>query len=141
MSSVAPRRALYGKLAGDSTLTTLLGTPATGYSQSIYYQQAPQGANFPYVILNKQAGTPRYALKSRAYDNDVWLIKGVDRSTSADTVDAISARLDVLLTDASLSISGRTHLYLRRESDVDYAEVVDGKTYRHSGSTFRFMYQ
>lgn len=140
MSGVAPRRALYGKLAGDTTLTSLLGTPAAGYSQGIYYEVAPQTAVFPYVIFNKQAGTPRYAYASLAMDNDIWLIKGVDRATSADSVDNIAARLDALLTDGTISISGKTQLYLRRESDVDYSETVDGVAYRHAGATFRLIY-
>lgn len=139
--SVATRRALYGKMAGDSTLTTMLGTPPSGYAKGIYYQQAPQGAAFPYVIFSKSTGTPRYALGNRAFDNDVWLIKGVDRRDTADTVDNIASRLDALLTDGSLSISGATQLYLRRESDVDYSETVDGVVYRHSGAYFRFIYQ
>lgn len=138
--SVAVRRAIYGKLAGDTTLTNLLHAPASGYSQSIYYEQAPQGAQEPYVVFNKQAGTPSYALSSKTIDEDVWLIKGIDRSDTADTVDAIATRLDTLLTDASLSISGKTQLYLRRISDVDYPEVADGVTYRHSGSLFRLIY-
>lgn len=144
--SVPIRRAIYGKMAGDSTLTTMLGTPPAGYSKSIYYQQAPSGAGFPYVIFQKQASTPRYAIGQRAYDSDLWLIKGVVRSDpktagSADTVDNIASRLDVLLTDATLSISGRTQLYLRRESDVDYPEEADGVVYQHAGSLFRLIYE
>lgn len=139
--SVATRRALYGRMAGDTILTGLLGAPPEGYSQSIYYEMAPQGSRYPYVIFNKQASTPRYALGARAYDNDVWLIKGVDGGSSADTVDSIASRLDALLTDATLSISGKTQLYLRRESDVDYSEDVDGVLVRHAGSLFRFVTQ
>lgn len=137
---IAIRRAIYGKLAGDTTLNALLGTPAPGFSKSIYYQQAPQGASFPYVIFNDQAQTPRFALASKAYDNDVWLIKGVDRSGTADPVDAIKDRLETLLTDATLSISGRTNIYLRPESSVGYPETTDGELYRHSGWNFRVLY-
>lgn len=139
-AKVDVRRALYGKMAGDSTLTGLLGTPAAGYSKSIYYEQAPAGASFPYVMFNKQAGTPIYAFRARALDNDIWMIKGVARSDSADVVDDIASRLDALLTDGTISISGRTQRLLRRESDVDYSEVVDGVTYRHAGSYFRLIY-
>ena len=81
--STAVRRSLYGKMAGDTTLTNMLGDSPTGYSQAIYYQQAPRGAKYPYVIFNKQAGTPRYTFGSRAYDNDIWLIKG-DRRQPRD---------------------------------------------------------
>lgn len=143
--STATRRAIYGKLAGDTTLTNLLGTAAPGYTQSIYYQISPQGSRFPFVIFNKQAGTPSYTLGNRAYDDDVWLIKAVgqdaDVVASADPVDDIASRLDALLTDGVISISGRTELYLRRQSDLDYAEVVDGVAYRHAGSLYRLVYQ
>jgi hypothetical protein len=138
--STAVRRALYGKLAGDSTLTSLLGTPASGYSQSIYYQQAPQGAGFPFVILNKQAGTPTEAFGDPdALDTDIWLVKAVDKNTTADTAEAVQDRVKTLLNDATLSISGATLQYLRRQSDVEYSEVEDAVTYRHAGSLYRLV--
>lgn len=142
--SVAVRRALYGKMSGDATLTGMLGTPPSGYSKAIYYQAAPKGAGFPYIVFNKQASTPRYAIGARAYDNEVWLIKAVIRSSgpggdSPDDADNIASRLDVLLTDGTISISGATQLYLRRESDVDYAETADGALYRHAGANFRLI--
>lgn len=144
--SVAVRRALYGKMAGDSTLVGYLGTPPSGYSKSIYYQVAPDGAQFPFIVFSKQASTPRYAIGARAYDTDVWLIKGVIRSSgpggdSPDVADNIASRLEALLTDGTISISGRTQLYLRRDSDVDYSETVDGTVYRHAGSNFRLISQ
>jgi hypothetical protein len=138
--SVATRRAIYGKLSGDTTLTGLLGAAPASYTKSIYYGIAPEGAAYPFVIFNKQASTPYYALSERVLDNDVWLIKGVDRSSGADVVDAIASRLDALLTDGTISISGHTQLYLRRESDVDYSEESDGVVFRHAGSLYRLMY-
>jgi hypothetical protein len=41
--STAVRRALYGKMAGDTTLNALLASPPSGWSKSIYHQQAPAG--------------------------------------------------------------------------------------------------
>lgn len=134
------RRAIYGALAGDTTLNTLLGTPATGYTKSIYYQEAPAGAHFPFVILSKQSGVPTEAFGDPdALENDVWLVKAVDRATSADVAESIQARLKTLLNDASLSISGATLLYLRRQSDVEYPETSDGVSYKHAGSLFRLV--
>ena len=57
------RQALYGKMAGDSTLTAMLGTASAGYAQSIYYQQAPSDAQFPYVVFFQSSGTPNYTFK------------------------------------------------------------------------------
>lgn len=118
----------------------MLATPPTGYSQSIFYQAAPEGALFPLVILNRQSGVPTEAFQDpQALDTDVWLVKGVDHASSADTVEAISARIRTLLNDATLSISGEACLYLRRQSDVDYPEVTSGETYLHSGSLYRLI--
>jgi len=139
--SVAVRRALYGKMAGDGTLISMLGTPPTGYNQSIFHDVAPSGSRYPYVVFKQQTGTPTYALGARAFDNDLWLIKGVDGNQDSDPVDAIASRLDALLTDGTISISGRTQLYLRRESDVPFSEVVNGVLIRHHGSLFRLIYQ
>jgi uncharacterized protein DUF3168 len=138
--STPVRRALYGRLAGDTTLNGLLAAPAAGYSKAIYHDQAPAGAGFPFVVFGKQSGVPTEAMGDpSALENDVWLVKAVDRSTSADTAEAIQARVASTLNDASLSISGATHLYLRRQSDVEYPEVTDGVTYRHAGSLYRLV--
>lgn len=138
--STPVRRALYGRMAGDTTLNGLLAAPATGYSKAIYHNQAPAGAQFPYVIFQKQSGVPTESFGDPdAMDTDVWLVKAVDRDTSADDAEAAAARIKALLNDAPLSISGYTLLYLRRQSDVEYPEVTDGQTYQHVGSLFRLV--
>ncbi len=138
--STPVRRALYGRMAGDGTLNALLGTPATGYAKAIYHQVAPEGAAFPFIIFQRQSGTPTESFGDpSALETDVWTIKGVDRATSSDTAEAIQARLAALLNDATLSISGTTAIYLRRTSDVEYAEIEDGVSYRHAGSLFRLV--
>jgi hypothetical protein len=138
--STATRRGIYGKLAGDTTLNGLLATPPAGYAKSIYYQQAPDTATYPFLIFQKQAGNPIEAFGDpSALETDVWMVKAIDRSTSADTAEAIQARVAALLNDAALSISGATALYLRRQSDVEYPEVDDGVRYVHAGSLFRLV--
>jgi hypothetical protein len=137
--SVAIRRSIYGKLAGDTTLNNLLGTPAPGYAHSIYYQIAPPSASFPYVIFNKSSSVPTYTLATNALDTDVWTVKGVDRNSDTDPVDNIASRLDALLTDGTISISGKTQLYLRRDGDYNYAEPHEGQVYNHAGGEYRLL--
>lgn len=138
--STALRRSIYGKLAGDTILNNLLATPPSGWSKSIYYQVAPEGAHFPFVILNKQSAIPREAFGDpSALENTIWMVKVVDRADTADTAEAAAERVIALLNDATLSISGASHLYLRRQSDVDYSEVTDGVVFRHAGSLFRLV--
>jgi hypothetical protein len=139
--STAVRRALYGKLAGDTTLTNLLGTPATGFSKSIYHAQAPAGAAFPFIIINKQSGVPTETFTDPSgFEEDIWLVRATDRNTTADTAEAIAARVKTLLNDATLTISGATHLFLRRQSDVEYLETVEGVRYAHCGGLYRLVY-
>jgi hypothetical protein len=138
--STPVRRALYGKMAGDTTLTAMLATGATGYSKAIYEDSAPEGAAFPFVVFSKSSGVPTEAFGDpSAFENDIWLVKAVDRNTSSDPAEAIQARIVALLNDSSLSISGATLCYLRRQSDVEYSEVTDGVKYKHRGALFRLV--
>jgi hypothetical protein len=138
--STAIRRGVYGKLAGDTTLNALLGAPPTGYSKSIFYQQAPSNAAYPFVVFAKQAGIPAEAFTdASAYETDTWLVKAVDRADSADVAESVSARCAVLLNDASLTISGASLLYLRRQSDLDYSELDEGVRFVHVGSLYRLI--
>jgi hypothetical protein len=139
--STAVRRALYGRLASDTTLNNLLAVPPAGMSKSIYHQEAPDGAQYPFVIINKQSGTPTEAFQDPvALETDVWLVKGVDRNSSADTAEAVQARLQTLLNDAALSISGASTLYLRRQADVEFSEAREGDRFKHAGALYRLVY-
>lgn len=143
MSVEAVQRALYGKLAADTTLNALLHSPPQGYAKSIYDREAPEAALFPYVIIDKQSGTPTDTMgKAGAIERDVWQVKGVDRNPADSTpVLRISDRIKDLLNDAELSIQGADHLLLRRLRDIDYPdETVQGTIYRHCGALFRLIH-
>jgi hypothetical protein len=138
--STPVRRAIYGKLAADTTLNGMLGSPAPSRAKSIYHSQAPDGSSFPFVVIQKQSGVPTEAFSDpSAMDTDIWMVKGIVHDTGADVAEAIAARINVLLNDAALSISGASLLYLRRQSDVEYPEVDDGEMYWHCGALFRLV--
>ena len=116
------KRGLYGKLAGDTTLNALLGTPATGFSKAIYYQEAPAGAAYPYVIFDQQSGVPTEAFTDpSALETDVWLVRAVDRNTTADIAEAIqrgcsaAQRHDTVDSGATLCISAAARMSISRE--------------------------
>lgn len=144
--ATATRRAIYGKLAGDSTLRGLLGAAAPGFTNSIYHEPAPVLASYPFVTMSKSSGLPTpvfgdaAAGKDIGFETDVWLIKAIDHNTTADKAESIAARLQTLLNDAALSISGATTMYCRRDSDVEYSEMDGGEVYHHVGSLYRVVY-
>jgi len=133
--SAAVRAGIYSKLTGDATLIAFLSG-----STAVYHAVAPDTATYPLVIFQKQASTPRYTHRQRAWDEELWTIKGVTRADSA-VADNIASRLDALLTDGTLTITGKTFMSLRRESDVEYPDVDGDQIYRHAGATYRLRYQ
>lgn len=137
----AVREALWNRLSTSSTLTSLLGPPANGYSQGIYHEHAPDNASFPFVVFSRSSGQPVQTFaEPSAYEEDVWLVKGIDRSPSANTVESIAAAIQSRLNDATITISGGgSLLFLRRQSDVEYVELSEGSMYRHCGALYRLV--
>lgn len=126
--------ALYSRLAADLGTAGTLGTlGCTG----VYRFQAPQGSVEPYVVYQQQAGTDSYTFSARDARSLVYLVKAVDVGPSGLRAAQMAERIDALLTDKPLSLTGWTNVRLRRESDVEYAEVDAGKTYQHYGALFR----
>lgn len=126
------RQALYAKITGAEAVTKLLAS-----SKAVHHGVAPAQAPFPYVIVNQQAGRPEYVFGDTAWDQQVWLVKAVDRGSTSNTAEDIAAALNELLTEGSLSITGGTLFDLRRESDVDYIEADGDQLYRHHGALYR----
>lgn len=102
----------------------------------VHEQVAARAATEPYVVFNQQSGDDRYAFKARSWRELVYQVKAVDKGGSGKRAGEIASRVDVLLTDQPLTITGFTHMLTRRMSDVDYPEDIGGEMYRHSGGLF-----
>lgn len=125
---------LIAALRADATLTGLLGSGTA----SIHHSVAPQGSSFPCVTYQKVPGTqPAYTMGGRAWENELYNVKAVTQGHSAPTAGSIAERIDTVLTDNPVSVSGGTCFYLRLESYIEYPEVTDGKTYQHIGGSYR----
>lgn len=124
------RKGLYSKLVSDSAIKALVG-------ERIYYQQAPTGADFPYVIFDKTTGTKIRALQAKAtIKTEVWMVKGVDRSTSSNVVDELADAIDALLDEGTITVSERTVLDLHLVGDFAYPENSGDQQYRHAGGNY-----
>lgn len=129
------REALYGLLTADLELTGLLSAPG-----AVHHRKAPATTGTPFVIFHRQAGRPAWTWRTRV-DEDVWLVKAVARGGSASVAEQIDERVDVLLTDAALAISGRRLLAVRRDTAVEYGEADGAETYHHVGGLYRVVTQ
>lgn len=130
--------AIYNKLTGSTALTAL--TAGGTASPSIYQWIAPEGQDPPYVVYNKQASTPQHTLSGVAYENAIYTVKGVTLGPSAAAAGTIASTIDTVLVNQALTISGHTHLYLRRVSDIDYPEAgPGGHRIHHRGAMYRVL--
>lgn len=131
-------QALYTALSGATALTALLAGGTA--DPSVFQFLAPEGQDPPYVVYFKQAGTPRHTFRGVAFENQLYTIKAVTLGPSAAAAGTIAAAIDAALVDQALTVSGYAHMYLRRDSDIDYPETdPGGQRYHHRGALYRVM--
>ena len=122
--------AILSKLSATSGVTSACGT-------RIFFDVAPDGTQFPFVIFSKQAGTKTRAFQTpEAFKREVWMIKCVDRGSSSVTAETVAAAIDAAFDGGTLSVAGKTLADLHHTADLDYLETVGDQTYRHHGRSF-----
>lgn len=130
--------ALYTKLDTDRQ-SVVAGSLGVLGVLGVYDKLAPQGQAMPFVTFHKQAGDDTYRFGGRAWRTFLYLVKSVSQGESSKTGNDIAERLDALLTDSGLAVTGYTTMLIQRESDIDYDEVDGGERYHHIGALYRIL--
>lgn len=130
----AVRTAIRNRLLSDSTLMALCATPT-----SVFHRHAPQTGKVPLIIIDKRSGVRVWTFGGTPMAYETWMIKGVAFARTADRAEDIAARIEVVMNDAPLVISGRACLDSRLESEVDYPEQVGKETVQHCGGVYRII--
>jgi hypothetical protein len=124
--------AVVAKLAGDATLMALM-------PDGVFMDVARSGAT-KFVIVSLVIAQDGQAMSpSRPYEDVLYLVKAVEQSTTGTNVRAAAARIDVLLHDQPLTITGYAHMGTRRQERVRYTEVdvVNNDTrWQHRGGRY-----
>lgn len=136
VSAKAVRQALYTKL----NVASVTGGLASG-SASLHHSTAPANAGYPMVLFNQQSGMPTHQFGGDHFDSQVWLVKAVTKGGSSSAAEDVAKAIADALDFQKLTITGAIHMYLARESDVVYAEAIQGETYRHHGSLYRITFE
>lgn len=130
---------LYSVLNTDAG--TAMGTVAGSLNAlgitGVYRMYAPQTATLPYVVFNEQAGVNDWTFNALGWRSCVYQVKAVGQGHSGSVIATASDRLDTILNDVTLSLTGWTCKRLRRESDIEYAEESEGVLYHHVGGLYR----
>jgi hypothetical protein len=126
--------AVVTKLSGDATLMALT-------TDGVFMDVSASGET-KFVIVSQVAHEDDYVFDGRVWETFTYLIKAVDRSTSGATVKTAAARIDTLLQDVALTITGYGHLLTRRTERVRYTEVdsVDADIrWQHRGGLYQVV--
>ena len=109
---------------------------ATG---GVYSVVAPAGTEPPYVIFQPQSKIDDYWAFTKRGGEALYMVKAVSRSPWPMEASTIDTEVDTLLQDATLSISGYTHLHCRRESDIDVPVTEGDVVYQQIGGLYRII--
>jgi hypothetical protein len=128
---------LYAKLSGDGTLIGLVG-------DRIYTEIAKEGAAFPLIVMQQLPGSgPLMGVGTAViWFDELWMVKGIDKSKSYSALGTIIDRVRLVLHGASGTVSGSgTVVGCVEAAVVRYSELLDGMQYRHLGMEFRVWTQ
>lgn len=125
--------AIVAKLGGDSNLTATLGV--TG----VFYDVAPDEQPYPFITIGLVTAPDEYTFGGRAWQPGRWQVRAWDQDTSARRAARIMARVDALLTDQALTVSGFAVMVVRREETLPPMTEIDsagGLQVRAEGARF-----
>lgn len=126
MSSATIEAALYSTLNSDTTLMAIVS--------GIYRNVAPPSATYPFLIFQRISSRDSYTLTQRVSSAYRYQLKVIAEGYSAASATTAMARVDTLLTDQSLSVTGKTLWVMRRVNEFEYAEMGEfGVVYQHVG--------
>lgn len=136
----ALRDAIVTHLQADAAVTAL----ATG---GIFPGLPPEGAEeFPFItVLAFKPVRPERVFKGGgtvasqiAFEEAIYTVKAIDRSTSGDTVADIVAAVRTALDGATPTMTGYTALNVEWIGDIpEYGELIASQHYQHQGAQFR----
>ena len=123
--------ALSAKLLADATLSALM-------TDGVWFDTAKQGATkFVIVSLLSEEDEPMF--QGRAFEDGLYLVKAVALESSGANVKAAAARIDALLDDGTLTISGYQLMRMERVGRVRYTEVDEtnpANRWQHRGGHY-----
>lgn len=124
--------ALYSRLQGTAVTSLLSGTTA------IYKNQAPEGASLPYIVFNKQSGSP-LNLDANRVDDLLYYVRAYSGNSAAQA-GSIDAQIDTALHLTPLTVSGWTNIWIAREANVELVSTEpSGRLIHSAGALYRII--
>lgn len=124
--------AIINKLRGDSTLVGLL-------PGGIYNAVSPNTAAGTYMTFRKVSMVPEYTMSGRASRTYTYQFVIVGVNVGKDDPGAALDRVDALLTDKALTITGHTWWTTQLVGDAADAVTLDAGTFPRVGANYQIV--
>lgn len=115
--------------AMSSALYSVLNAAAT---VDVYYALAPQGSTPPYTIFQRSAAVDDYTFTSAGVSAD-YIVKVVSNRNWPGEAMEVYGHIHSAMDDATLTISGYSHLRCRRDSSLEFR---DDEGFWHVGGIY-----
>ncbi len=125
--------AIHTALAGDSTLTSTYGV------SGVHADIAPRHATYPFLTFGLVTAPDHYTFGQRSWTEGYWQVRAWDDRPSTERVALIMGRVDAVLTDGTLPITGFRTLLVRRDDSLPTMAEIDtdsGLQVRSAGARF-----
>lgn len=99
--------AIYGKLAGSNLETDIGGR--------LYKGEAPEGAQFPYVVYSIISNTPEYP-GGKTIERVLLQFSLYSMASGSTEIEDMLTHLRALYDDVSLTVTGYSEIYFIREA-------------------------
>lgn len=132
--SSAVDAAVISRLLNDATLAALM-------PDGVYWDVAASGKT-RFVIVSLVLHQDEDVMTATAFERFTYLVKAVELATSGANIQAAAARIQVLLHDASFSVTGYGLMTSHRVERVRFTEVSDDdrdQRWQHRGGRYEVM--
>lgn len=136
-ATAAIQTAIYGVLSADSTLAGLSLTDETDTVE--VYNDAPEGAGYPHVLISKATETPWHTFgvaTSGLGWKDIIRVHVYSRYQGDREALAIHDRIVALLNFQPLTVTGYTSALVEYESGRMFIEAIEKLETRHQVDEF-----
>ena len=130
----ALEEAIFRVLDGDPELSGI----AVG---GVWKAVAPASATGTVVVFDQLSSSDDYVLAQRATTTCLYTIKAVTPGMTSAPAWNAAARIDELLSDQDITLTGAVLMSCRRAQLVSMVETDGGEMYQHAGGIYTFMSQ
>jgi len=123
--------AIKAALEADTDLMALVS--------GVYYAIAPNEATYPFLIIDPMPSpNDEYTLTQRVRKIWRFQIKTIEEGYSIKNAVSADVRVEAVLQDSTLDVTGETTIFMRQQAPVHYPQVApNGRVFQHYGHEWR----